>query len=50
MKGLFPQYDHSNNVDFSETWRSALFVFDTNVLLNLYRYQESTREELLNVI
>lgn len=50
MKGLFPQYDHSNNVDFSETWRSALFVFDTNILLNLYRYQESTREELLNVI
>lgn len=50
MKGLFPQYDHSNNVDFAETWKSALFVFDTNVLLNLYRYQESTREDLLNVI
>jgi hypothetical protein len=50
MKGLFPQYDHSNNIDFAETWKSALFVFDTNVLLNLYRYQESTREELLSVI
>jgi hypothetical protein len=50
MKGLFPQYDHSNNVNFAETWKSALFVFDTNVLLNLYRYQESTREELLSVI
>lgn len=50
MKGLFPQYDHSSTVNFEETWKNALFVFDTNVLLNLYRYQESTREELLNVI
>ncbi len=28
----------------------ALFVFDTNVLLNLYRYQSGTRDELLNVL
>lgn len=50
MKGLFPQYDHSSKVDHAEAWKTATFVFDTNVLLNLYRYQESTREELLNVI
>lgn len=50
MKGLFPQYDHASKVDHAEAWKTATFVFDTNVLLNLYRYQESTREELLNVI
>jgi hypothetical protein len=50
MKGLFPQYDHSSKVDHAEAWKTATFVFDTNVLLNLYRYQESTREELLSVI
>lgn len=50
MKGLFPQYDYSASTDFAETWKTALFVFDTNVLLNLYRYQERTREELLETL
>lgn len=49
MKGLFPQYDYSTPADYEETWKTALFVFDTNVLLNLYRYQERTREELLEM-
>ncbi|MHC8313336.1 PIN domain-containing protein [Pseudomonas sp. GT1P32] len=50
MKGLFPQYDNANVVNFSETWKTALFVFDTNILLNLYRYQSNTCEELITVI
>ena len=50
MKGLFPQYDYSTTTDYEETWKTALFVFDTNVLLNLYRYQERTREELLETL
>ncbi|MBD8098782.1 DUF4935 domain-containing protein [Pseudomonas fluorescens] len=50
MKGIFPQYSDVSTVNYSETWKSALFVFDTNVLLNLYRYQTNTREELLAVL
>jgi hypothetical protein len=50
MKGLFPQYDDSPNQDYGVLWKDALFVFDTNVLLNLYRYQPGTRDELLNVL
>jgi|SRR5712692_1989289 len=50
MKGLFPQYADSSNQDYGNVWKQALFVFDTNVLLNLYRYQSSTRDELLNVL
>lgn len=50
MKGLFPQYDNPNVVNYSETWKTALFVFDTNILLNLYRYQTNTSEELIAVI
>ncbi|MFJ2493724.1 PIN domain-containing protein [Pseudomonas iridis] len=50
MKGLFPQYDYSIHTDYAETWKTAVFVFDTNVLLNLYRYQERTREELLETL
>jgi hypothetical protein len=50
MKGLFFQYDYSKVVDYAEVWKTALFVFDTNVLLNLYRYQERTREELFSTL
>ncbi|MGY2191876.1 PIN-like domain-containing protein [Pseudomonas pergaminensis] len=50
MKGLFPQYDYTTPDDHAETWKTALFVFDTNVLLNLYRYQARTREELLETL
>lgn len=50
MKGLFPQYDGSRQLDYKSAWSDAVFVFDTNVLLNLYRYQENTRDELLSVL
>lgn len=50
MKGLFPQYDYTASAAYAETWETALFVFDTNVLLNLYRYQERTCEELLETL
>ena len=50
MKGLFPQFDPSSVRDFEKIWGEALFVFDTNVLLNLYRYQSSTRDQLLEVL
>lgn len=50
MKGLFPQYDYTASTNQAETWKTALFVFDTNVLLNLYRYQERTREELFETL
>ena len=50
MKDLFPQYTNFLNVDYGVVWKHGLFVFDTNVLLNLYRYQSKTRDELLNVL
>lgn len=50
MKGLFPQYNDVSTVDYDDVWKNALFVFDTNVLLNLYRYQTNTREELITVL
>lgn len=50
MKGLFPQYDQHKSADYAAIWKNAIFVFDTNVLLNLYRYQTSTCEELLSVL
>jgi hypothetical protein len=50
MKGLFPEFETKDDKDFKAIWKNALFVFDTNVLLNLYRYRDTTRDELLNII
>ncbi len=36
--------------DFEKLWSEATFVFDTNVLLNLYRYSSKTSEELFNIL
>ena len=33
-----------------ELWKNATFVFDANVLLNLYRYSENTRDGFLNLL
>lgn len=50
MKNKFKGYYQLSPSDFDELWKNATFIFDTNVLLNLYRYQESTRESLLSII
>ncbi|WP_349782336.1 PIN-like domain-containing protein [Xanthomonas arboricola] len=49
MKNLFPGYV-KNSIDQREIWGTSLFVFDTNVLLNAYRYKRSARDALLNAI
>ncbi|MBU1106815.1 MAG: hypothetical protein KKB51_09130, partial [Candidatus Riflebacteria bacterium] len=50
MKNTFRGYYKLSEDEFKTLWGNALFVFDTNVLLNLYRYQPSTRDALLTVI
>ncbi len=50
MKGLFPEYTELSSRNYGDAWKQALFVFDTNVLLNLYRYQSGTRDELLKIL
>lgn len=36
--------------DFVKLWKEAVFVFDTNVLLDLYRYSPNSRKELLDIL
>lgn len=36
--------------NFDKLWEKALFVFDTNVLLDLFRYSPKTRKELLDIL
>lgn len=50
MKGMFPEFDDRADTDYAAIWNEALFVFDTNMLLNLYRYQTSTSDKLLSIL
>lgn len=52
MKALFSGFYSTPSDSLAEIWMSdtTLFVFDTNCLLNLYRCEEHTREEILSVM
>ena len=50
MKDLFPEYYSLSPDDFEQMWNEATFVFDANVLLNLYRYTPETSKQLLGII
>lgn len=50
IKDIFKGYYQVDEGEFSSTWENSLFICDTNVLLNLFRYQSSTRDALLKVM
>lgn len=50
MKELFSGYYRPSKEEFDTLWRDCIFVFDTNVLLNLYRYSPKTSEELISIL
>ena len=50
MKDLFPGHFKESQENLREAWDSCIFVFDANILLNLYRYSDSTRNEFLRLL
>ena len=50
MKNKFKQYFNYNNNELRALWENSIFIFDTNVLLNFYRYSENTKNEFINTI
>ncbi|UAB68829.1 DUF4935 domain-containing protein [Vibrio sp. SCSIO 43132] len=50
MKDLFPGHFKEDEDQIKELWQSCIFAFDTNVLLNLYRYSDSSRDEFLQIL
>ena len=50
MKKMFPEYQKKSTNELQNMLEQAIIVFDTNVLLNLYRYSEDTRNALKRVI
>ncbi|MBD1809765.1 DUF4935 domain-containing protein [Microcoleus sp. FACHB-SPT15] len=49
MKDLFPGYYRLSKEEFAELWGKCVFILDTNCILNLYRYNEETRKDFINV-
>ncbi|MGL1863650.1 MAG: PIN domain-containing protein [Pseudodesulfovibrio sp.] len=50
MRDTFIGYYDWTKEEFDELWSKALFVFDTNTLLNIYRYTEGTCEQFLETL
>lgn len=50
MRTTFPWFYKKTEQELKELFDKAVFVFDTNVLLNLYRYSDSTKNDVLKVI
>lgn len=52
MKELFKGFYTPSPSEIKKAWESekTLFVFDTNVLLNLYTYTEATRNDFFQII
>lgn len=50
MKSSFTGYYAPSTEQYETLWKEALFVLDTNVLLNLYRLPTVARDELLDLL
>ncbi|QGQ72300.1 PIN-like domain-containing protein [Halomonas sp. PA16-9] len=46
MKDLFPEY-FKDKKEVEKIWKDCIFVFDANVIIDLYRYSDPTKESLL---
>lgn len=49
MQKLFFEYYRPSEQEFKKLWNDGLFIFDTNILLNLYRYSFDTSKKLLEI-
>jgi hypothetical protein len=50
MKKEFPEFYRLETAEIKQLWEECLFVFDANVLLNLYRYSFGTSSNLIEII
>jgi hypothetical protein len=49
MRRTFSGYFPPTQVEFEELWVEGLIVIDANVLLNMYRYSTTTRQDLVTL-
>lgn len=50
MKNLFPGHFKDSENTLKNIWEECIFAFDANILLNLYRYSDTTRSEFLKIL
>ena len=50
MRNTFSGYYLPTNSDFSEIWQNCIFVFDANVLLNLYSYSPKATKVFFSIL
>lgn len=50
MKKIFREFLHKDEIGFTNLDESTLVVFDTNTLLNIYRYSNSTQNKFINSV
>jgi len=52
MKGIFKSFHNVSTEELELAWehKNTLFVFDTNVFLNLYGYAKQTRDDFFKII
>lgn len=50
MKNQFRSFKKTTDDELKTLWKDAIFVFDTNVLHSVYRYKESTCEDVLKLM
>ena len=50
MKAAFPEHFVGEPERQKKLWADCIFVFDTNVLLDLYRFSDSARDALFKVM
>ncbi len=49
MRDQFRSYYRPTDLEFSKMWNDGIFSFDTNVLLDIYRYTPETRNKLFEI-
>jgi len=52
MRDLFPgfYYSYPQGEELSKLWEEAIFVFDANMLLNVYRYSSKALDRYLDIL
>lgn len=50
MRSLFPSFYKPTQPEFEELWDKCIFVFDTNILLEMYFYTPETTRRIFSIL
>jgi hypothetical protein len=50
MRDIFPGHYRPTDDELKAIWKDCVFVFDANVLLNLYRYPKYTKADFIALL